>query len=725
MHIADMSTITDKEFYNIGENFSGNDINGRRIGFTNSYMQVDGRPFFGISGEMHFFRVAPDQWEDSIVKMKCCGINIISSYVAWIIHEEHEDSFCFDGCRNLRGFLDACEKHNVYVILRIGPFIHGEVRNGGLPDWLYGKPYEVREINDGFLSAVRKYFRALHEQMNGHYFKQGGCIIALQVDNEYESAGAPWETTTGISGEWVNCGHSGQDYLLAVKRIMNEEGMDTPFYTATAWGRTHIPVNEMLPLWGGYSYQPWLFYNRTGEHPATKEYFYRYCHNSLVTKEYNFNPTFDPESRPYSCCEMMGGMMCSYKYRFQLDMRAVDALANIKLGSGCNLLGYYMFRGGTNPLGLNGIYMNECQIPKRSYDYQAAIGEFGQIRESYGRLRALHMLCTGFSGFLEKMDTVVPGYSTEVSPEDTETLRYAIRARGKSGFLFINNFQDHAELHDHMNEEVVLRYNNHDVIFRFSIAAGENAILPFGIPLVESELNWATAQPLTHIGNTWFFFSPDGMKPRYCIDGNEFDAQIDRPVIYKNIVIMTISRKASMTFWNYMNRAWLCNQILLHDGNKLYVEASSGVIDLKKWNEEERQFVPYYYKDLGSNTVPVKWHKNGTGRYILDIPEKLLHGHKQVLLRIHYIGDIGNAFIDTEMISDNFCNNDNWDVRIDCYSDALRKNPLVILLTPIKKNVTIDYSAMAALKEHTEVQEEQLLSAEIVPVDDYLIPNIE
>lgn len=91
----------------------------------------------------------------------------------------------------------------------------------------------------------------------------------------------------------------------------------------------------------------------------------------------------------------------------------------------------------------------------------------------------------------------------------------------------------------------------------------------------------------------------------------------------------------------------------------------------------------------------------------------------------HYIGDIGNALIDTEMISDNFCNNDKWDVRIDSHSDALQKNPLVILLTPIKKNVTIDYSAMAALKEHTEVQEEQLLSAEIVPVDDYLIPDIE
>ncbi len=53
-----------------------------------------------------------------------------------------------------------------------------------------------------------------------------------------------------------------------------------------------------------------------------------------------------------------------YDYRFVLPKRSVDAMANIKLGSGCDFLGYYMFHGGTNPKGAAG-FLNEGQTPKR------------------------------------------------------------------------------------------------------------------------------------------------------------------------------------------------------------------------------------------------------------------------------------------------------------------------------------------------------------------------
>lgn len=101
---------------------------------------------------------------------------------------------------------------------------------------------------------------------------------------------------------------------------------------------------------------------------------------------------------PYACCEMMGGMMCSYRYRFTVPGESVDALANIKLGSGCSMLGYYMYRGGTTPLGKHSPYLNEGQIPKRSYDYQAPVGEFGMRRASYYRLRNLNDFAASFAG---------------------------------------------------------------------------------------------------------------------------------------------------------------------------------------------------------------------------------------------------------------------------------------------------------------------------------------
>ena len=66
--------------------------------------------------------------------MKMCGINVISTYIFWIHHEEEEGVFDFSGRKNLRKFIELCQKHHINVILRIGPFDHGEVRNGGLPD---------------------------------------------------------------------------------------------------------------------------------------------------------------------------------------------------------------------------------------------------------------------------------------------------------------------------------------------------------------------------------------------------------------------------------------------------------------------------------------------------------------------------------------------------------------------------------------------------------------
>lgn len=715
----DLTNIPEKTIYPLGEKFSGRDPSRREIGFTNYYMTVNGKPFFGVSGEMHFCRVAPDQWEDSVVKMKCGGVNILSTYVFWNVHEEEEGVFRFDGCRNLRAFLEVCEKHGMWVILRVGPFAHGEMRNGGLPDWLYGKPYDVREDDPGFLEAVRNFFRALHGQADGHYFRQGGCVVGAQIENEYQHSSAPWEITTGVSGEWVNGGKSGLPYMLKLKQIMREEGIVTPFYTATAWGEAVTPVEEALPLWGGYSYQPWLFYSKPGIHPATPEYIYRDNHNSAVTKEYNFEPSYDPESRPYACCEMMGGMMCSYKYRFQMDMRAIDALANTKLGSGCNLLGYYMYKGGTTPTGRRTPYLNEGQIPKRSYDYQAAVGEFGQIRESYGRLRAIHMFCQLFSGFFEQTKAVLPAHLKNLQPDDLTPLRFSVRVKGSSGFLFVNNFQDHAKMRDRHGDEVRLSLPDGDIAFRFDIAAGENAILPFGIDLGGVRLDWATAQPLAHVGGTWFFLAPEGMQPVYCIDGKEIKAAAGNAFAAGHQIIMTLSRRDSQSFWVYHDTAYLCDQPLLWDGKQLKVEIAEGRAALRVWSETRREFVPARRIEHPCQPMPLSWEAVGTGRYTVVLPADALTGHKQALLRVRYHGDVGHAFAGSELISDNFCNGDSWDIRLDCYAEALKHAPLVLYLSPIKKNVTVDTSAMAGLQEKAEVDAAALLSAALIRVDEY------
>jgi len=519
MYTIDLKNVPLKEIYPLSEKFRGQNPLGEEVGFTNYYMTQDKKPYFGISGELHFSRVDETTWRDELIKLKMGGINVVSSYIFWIHHEEVEGTFRFDGKRNLRHFIEICKELAIKVIVRIGPFDHGEVRNGGIPDWMYGKPFETRSLDEGFLFYVERLFSALNQQFEGLYYKDGGPIIGAQMDNEYMHSAAPWEITTGISNEWISGGSDGNPYMLKIKEIARKCGIIVPFYTCTGWGGAMAPTEEMLPLWGGYAFWPWIFYSHKGEHPATPEYIYRDFHNKEVPATYNFDPTYPPETMPYSCCEMGGGMMCSYNYRFQLPYESVAAMANIKIASGCNFLGYYMYKGGTNPLGEKTPFLNEGQVNKLSYDYQAAIGEFGQIRPSYHQLRVLHMFTQSFFEELADTKTMLPEEAAHIVPEDVDTLRYAVRIKENSGFVFLNNYQDHMILKEKKNESITLQLSKEDLVLEnLGLAKGETAILPFNMNINGSVLKYATAQPVTKLTyedtDYYFFAALDGMKQK-------------------------------------------------------------------------------------------------------------------------------------------------------------------------------------------------------------------
>lgn len=763
-YAIDLSRVTQKNIYPLGNAFRGTAPDGTEIGFTNYYMTVDGTPKFGITGEMHYSRVREDEWEDSIIKAKMDGVNIIATYVFWNVHEEIRGKFRFDGCRNIRGFIELCKKHGMMVIVRIGPFDHGEMRNGGMPDWLYGMPFEVRNNSDGYFFYVRRLFRKLHEQMDGLYFSQGGPIVGTQIENEYMHSSSGWEITTGVSNELLNGGHDREDHMLALKKIAVEEGIVTPFYTCTAWGGAMTPVDEMIPLWGGYAYQPWIFYGgRGGEHPMTPEYIYRDNHNNAVTKTYNFEPHFEPESRPYACCEMMGGMFNSYQYRFILPHESIDALANIKLGSGCNLLGYYMYRGGTNPVGERTPYLNEHYAPKRSYDFQAAIGENGQTRLSYFRLRPLHLFCTAFSDVLCRTKAVLPEHLEVLAPGDFSKLRYSVRVNGNSGFVFINNFQDHAEMPDIKDESITLILDGETLtIDGIGIAGGENAILPFNMNVNGAVLKTATAQPVTFTDTngekTWFFLAPDGMTPVYKFDARtvtDVNGCASRTVGNITVCtpngaatsdftlttangktrIVTLTRADSLRFSKINVRgkdyAFLNDGTVLWDGKSLRIESDLDEIEVMSYPPLCKSAFGKSTADITSSVfegcrikreqkrIPLGAKKVGPSRYVIDVPKEELIGHKRVELRIDYVGDIGHLFVDGELVSDNFCNGTTWVSRIDDLASALAEHPITLYITPIRKNAKINVdSPMAARFESADGIIAEIDSITLVPIDE-------
>lgn len=751
-----LQDVTAKNIYPLGEDFRGESRDGTELSFTNYYMEKNGSPFFGVSGEFHFSRMSDSRWEDEIIKMKMGGLNIVATYVFWIHHEEEEGKFDFTGRRCLSRFIRLCKRHGLYVILRVGPFDHGEVRNGGLPDWLYGKPFEVRKLNEGFLACVRRLYSEIGAQVEGMFFRDGGPIIGVQIDNEYMHSSAPWEMTTGISDEWIFVGDEGNAYMLRLKELAVECGLTPVFYTCTGWGGAAMP-DSMLPLWGGYAFRPWIFYSHKGEHPATEEYLYQDFHNNDAECNYGFDPVYAPEEKPYSCCEMGGGMMCSYYYRFQYPYKSVDAMANIKLASGCNFLGYYMYQGGSNPLGKNGLSLNEGQVPKISYDYQAALGEFGQVRESYHRTRSIHYFVDAFSKSFCGLKTVLPEGASWLDPRDVDTLRYAVRTDGKRGFLFVNNYQDHVETFDHAEETVTLQLKDGDIAFRFGIAAEENAILPFHLDLDGIDLIWATAQPVTRLERdgkvTYVFFVPEGMRGSYTfesgakVDGGKGNCHVC-PVCLtaeafavakgeKEIHILTVSRTlASELYIVSGDRLVFTDQALLEDEEGIRLEtvradnrvfcyppdALEGSLGRKGEDDSVGNILGSYrfsvqkrYMAEGADSLAVR--RVGAGRYTVEFPENLMEGVKDVRLQLDYSGDIGHAFLNSRMIHDNFANGAVWEIGLKDFARELAENPMVIYITPLREDANVNVeSAMAGRREDAQSRDAELFRAGLCPL---------
>ena len=748
----DIRNLKEKKIYPLGEDFRGISKNGEEISFTNYYMQKNGKPFFGVSGEFHYSRMSDERWEDELIKMKMCGINVVATYVFWIHHEEEEGVFRFDGRRNMRKFVELCEKHGLYVILRVGPFDHGEVRNGGIPDWMYGKPFEVRSLNEGFLLHVRKLYTELAKQADGMFFKDNGPIIGVQIDNEYMHSSAPWEMTIGISNEWVFGGNEGDDYMLGLKALAAECGLLPAFYTCTGWGGAATP-ESMVPLWGGYAFRPWLFYSYKGEHPATEEYVYQDYHKNDVVCTDDFKPGYEPETRPYSCCEMGGGMMCSYYYRFQLPYKSVDAMANIKIASGCNFLGYYMFQGGSNPVGKYGAFMNESQVPKISYDYQAALGEYGQIRESYRRLKSIHYFVNLFGESFCGLQTLLPQGASRIMPKDDKTLRYAVRTDGKRGFLFINNYQDHFDLPDRKDEEIILRLENEKLTWHLGIAADENAILPFHFDMDGIDLVQANAQIITKIEENYVFFVPDGMRGEFRFeDGARIagtnaniykcaeNMDADCFIVEKGTVrckVLVISRSlANDMFVLRDGRLVFTDEAILEDEGGIRLESTQstplirvypadGFAGMEKVCRVEGncdEIIGTYQMRVPEKKAEVTMKQVGPSRYTIQIPKDALDDVKDIRLQLEYTGDIGNAFINGRMIHDNFANGAVWEIGLKDFNKELKEDSITVYIVPLKEGVNVNVeSSMAARSEEVKMYVAELKSVRMQPVYEIMI----
>ncbi len=106
--------------------------------------EVDGKPFFVYGAAFFYERLPRDTWAPSLRALSDLGINTLDLYVPWNWHELADGDFDFDGRtsprRDLHEVLRLAREFNFEIILRPGPVIRNEWRNGGYPAWLLERP---------------------------------------------------------------------------------------------------------------------------------------------------------------------------------------------------------------------------------------------------------------------------------------------------------------------------------------------------------------------------------------------------------------------------------------------------------------------------------------------------------------------------------------------------------------------------------------------------------
>lgn len=711
----------------------GTSPTGGSIKVNNFYMSIDGKPVIPVMGEFHYSRYPREQWEEQIVKMKAGGVTVIPTYVFWAQHEEYEGKWNWSGNLDVRYFLQLCKKHDMPVIIRIGPFCHGEMRSGSIPEWVFAKPLEIRSNDPEYLKLVKILYHQIAQQLKGMYYKDGGPIIGCQIENEMQHSAAPWginypgepmdftaaswnayEAAIGVEGghKVASGAEAGNEHMRTLLKMAQDEGIITPFYTATGWGNAAVIDNKAIPVTSAYTYPFW-------EKPQMSQFMmFKDLH-----KEPDYSPVrYNPVDFPSFCAEMGVGIQMIYSSRPIVTAKAAEALMVRTLGSGCNGIGYYMYQGGSTPQrdGDNAFFSDEAMgVPKISYDFQAPLGEFGLEHGSYRTLRLIHSFLADWGEQLAPMETVLPEGWEKMTPDNHKDLRYAARMKNGRGFVFMINFQDHDTTRvDQTGLQIKLNLKDETLRIpaqgTFTLPKDESIILPFNLDIDGALLKYATAQPLMKINDNgvdhYFFFAPEGMTPEYLFDKTTIKGKelyrvkaglastfTLKTTNGKTVKITTLTRQQALDASKVNGRLLITKATVLPVSPSPSGEGRGEAgAQLLSMGENSAKYVLYPsskgFKVQTATVAEVKpvfsWNKRGPRRMSVHFNDSISTPQVQeYFMKVDYVGDVAMAFMDGQLCQDEFWHGEPWTIGLKRYKEQMHSKDMTFYFRPLDEKL--------------------------------------
>ncbi|MFT7722993.1 MAG: beta-galactosidase [Roseateles sp.] len=687
---------------------------GGTLAANSQYLLLDGRPWLPVMGEYHYSRAPAAQWETQLRLMKASGLDVVASYVFWNHHQAQPGAFDWRGNRDLRRFVQLAQAAGLKVVVRLGPWVHGEARYGGLPDWVVDK-LPTRGNDPEYLGHVEALYAEIGAQLRGLLWKDGGPVIGVQLENEYNLRGAG----------------RGEAHIRALKALALQAGLDVPLYTVTGWDGAVYPSGEVLPVFGGYPDEPWA--TSTKELPPKETHAFRFdtrVSGDLGAQTRAHAPgtaETDKDRVPFLGAEYGPGLPAMYRRRTLVSPDDIAAMLPVQLGSGVNLFGYYMFHGGRNPVGPGGAGLEESTLsggyndtPRISYDFQAPLGPDGQQRPVLARLRPFHYFLNEYGARLATLAVRQPE-RTPATSADLRTPRWSVRSHGDSGFLFFNNHVRQHALPAQAGVRFELRLPGGTLTLPsrpVDIPTGAYFIWPFNADLDGVALRHATAQPVTRVdagaqGLVHVFMATAGIPAEFALDGGvrtltpgaalhrigsrggrAVSVLLLAPEQAAQLSVLELAGQRRLVFSE--QQAWVADGRLQlrgigpqplrasvfpalpqpraaglqvrQDGllQRLEIAAAgegAGPALQVRPVRAARDAPPVRRGGLaGAAVQPVPEAFAAAATWALQLPEPLAPDAEDLLLELDFVGDIGRLFAGTRMLDDWYYNGQRWQI---------------------------------------------------------------
>jgi hypothetical protein len=154
--------------------------------------------------ELHYFRIARENWELMLARLRQMGADAVSTMAPWSWHEPYNGIFDATGIthaeRSLTDLVEVCRAMGLPMVLRVGPYLGAGLLGGGVPGWLLQEHPEICALGPDsqprrdpassarlpsaehptYLKYVERWFRALTNVLLAWQAPEGP-IVALQV----------------------------------------------------------------------------------------------------------------------------------------------------------------------------------------------------------------------------------------------------------------------------------------------------------------------------------------------------------------------------------------------------------------------------------------------------------------------------------------------------------------------------------------------------------------